>query len=83
MNLNFLALEKEVTKAEIARKNLLIEMDANSKLGPFQVPGDKLPQNDNVRLLAGIIDQHVLLIGNSLPQCEGIITPEQSHKRCY
>ena len=57
MNLNFLALEKEVTKAEIARKNLLIEMDANSKLGPFMVPGDKHPQSDNGRLLAGIIDR--------------------------
>ena len=37
----FLALEEEVVKAELAGKSLIIEMDANSKLGPQLIPGDK------------------------------------------
>ena len=36
----FMALEQEIVKAEIAGKSILIEIDANSKLGPHLVPGD-------------------------------------------
>ena len=36
----FLALEQEIIKAENSGKSILIEMDANSKLGPNIIPGD-------------------------------------------
>ena len=70
----FLALEEEVVKAELAGKSLIIELDANSKLGPDLIPGDKHKQSDNGRILAGIVERHGLLIGNALKQCEGLVT---------
>ena len=45
----FLALEEEVVKAELAGKSIVIEMDANSKLGPDLIPGG--------RILAEIIER--------------------------
>ena len=76
----FNALEEEIVKAELAGKSIVIEMDANSKLGPALIPGDKHPQSDNGRILAGIIQRHGLLIGNALPQCEGLITRKRETK---
>ena len=70
----FLALEEEIMKSELAGKSTIIQLDANSKLGPKLVPGDKHDQSENGRLLAGIIARHGLIIGNSLKSCEGLIT---------
>ena len=70
----FLALEQEKVKAELDGKSILIELDANSKLGPQYIPGDMHCQTENGKLLAGIIDRHGLVIGNSLEQCEGLVT---------
>ena len=55
-------------------------MDANSKLGPDYIPGDKHPQSDNGRLLAGVIERHSLLIGNAHERCEGLITRKRVTK---
>ena len=54
----FLALEEEIVKAELAGKSILIELDANSKLGCELIPGDKHCQSENGKLLAGIIVRH-------------------------
>ena len=70
----FLALEEEIVKAEMAGKAVIIELDANSKLGPQLVPGDKHPQSENGRILSEIIRRHGLILGNSLQQCKGLIT---------
>ena len=70
----FLALEEEIVKAEMAGKSLIIELDANSKLGPQCIPGDKHPQSENGRILSEIIRTHGLIVGNSLQQCQGLIT---------
>ena len=70
----FNALEEEIVKAELEDKSVIIEMDANSKLGPTIIPGDKHQQSDNGRILAGIIERHGLIVGNALSKCEGLIT---------
>ena len=70
----FLALEEEVVKAELAGKSIIIELDANAKLGPDFIPGDKHQQSENGRLLANIIERHGLIIGNSLKKCTGLVT---------
>ena len=70
----FLALEEEVVKAELAGKSIIIELDANAKLGPDFIPGDKHQQSENGRLLADIIERHGLIIGNSLKKCTGLVT---------
>ena len=59
----FLALEEEIVKAELAGKSILIELDANSKLGYDIIPGDKHCQSENGKLLAGIIARHGLVLG--------------------
>ena len=76
----FNALEEEIVKAELAGKSIVVEMDANSKLGPDLIPGDKHPRSENGRILAGIIQRHGLLVGNGLPQCEGLITRKRVTK---
>ena len=74
----FMALEQEVVKAELSGKSILIEMDANSKLGSKYIPGDKHNQSQNGKLLAGIIERHNLVIGNSLKNCKGLITRKRT-----
>ena len=71
-----------MTKAELSGKSLIIELDANSKLGPEIVPGDKHKQSENGRILAGIVERHGLLVGNSLEQCKGLITRRRVTKNC-
>ena len=67
----FLALEEQIVKAELAGKSILIELDANSKLGPELIPGDTHAQSMNGKVLASIIDRHGLILGNSMKQCKG------------
>jgi hypothetical protein len=78
----FIALEEEVTKAELSGKSLIIELDANSKLGPEIIPGDKHKQSENGRVLAGIVERHGLLVGNSLEECKGLITRKRVTRNC-
>ena len=76
----FMALEQEIVKAELAGKSILIEMDANSKLGSKYIPGDKHIQSENGKILAGIIERHSLVIGNSVEKCKGLITRKRITK---
>ena len=46
----FMALEQEIVKAELAGKSILIEMDANSKLGSQYIHGDKHKQSENGKI---------------------------------
>ena len=76
----FLALEEEIIKAQLAGKSIIIELDANSKLGPQMIPGDMHCQSENGKILAGIIERNGLVLGNSLDQCEGVVTRKRITK---
>ena len=76
----FLALEQEIIKAEIEGKSILIELDANSKLGPDLIPGDMHEQSENGKVLADIIKRHGLTLGNSSTKCEGLVTRKRVTK---
>ena len=76
----FLALEQEIVKAEMAGKSILIEIDANCKLGPQVIPGDMHSQTENGKILAGIIERHGLIIGNSNTKCRGLVTRKRVTK---
>ena len=76
----FLALEQEIIKAEIAGKSVIIEMDANSKLGPNIIPGDMHSQSENGKILADIIQRHNLIVGNGLSKCKGLVTRKRVTK---
>ena len=62
----FLALEKEIIKAEMQGKSVIIELDSNSKLGPEVIPQDPHGQSPNGKLLADIISRHTLIVANGL-----------------
>ena len=71
----FLALEEEICKAEMLGKSIIIQMDANSKLGPKIIEKDPHCQSNNGHLLAGIIERHGLIVANSINEkCQGVIT---------
>ena len=76
----FMTLEAEIVKAEIEGKSIIIELDANSKLGPHMIPGDMHPQSENGKCLTTIIARHGLTIGNSMVQCKGLITRQRVTK---
>ena len=70
----FLTLETEKEKAELAGKSIVIEMDANSKLGDKYIDSDPHKMSPNGALLAGIIDRHALIVGNGSKGSQGLIT---------
>ena len=77
----FTALEKEVARAELLGKSVIIQMDSNSKLGSGYIPGDPHLQSTNGKILAGIIDRHGLIVANGIPgKYEGSITRRRSTK---
>ena len=65
----FMSLEQEVIKAKMEGKSIIIAMDANSKLGPDVIPGDKHSQSPNGRILADIILRHQLFVANGSDKC--------------
>ena len=77
----FLALEAEINKAEMEDKDIIIQMDANSKLGANIIKDDPHVQTANGKLLNGIIERHGLLLLNGLKDvCEGAITRKRVTK---
>ena len=70
----FLALETEVEKATLAGKSIIIEIDANSKLGSKYIPSDPHDISPNGELLADIIDRNNLILGNGSQKCIGTVT---------
>ena len=71
----FLALEEEISKAEMQGTSIILEMDSNSKLGTAFIPNDPHQQTNNGKLLAGIIERHNLIVANGLSAvCVGNIT---------
>ena len=78
----FLALEAEVVKAEMEDKSVLIQMDANSKLGPEVIKSDPHPQSPNGRLLHGLLERHGLVVVNGMQsKCTGAITRRRITKK--
>ena len=71
----FEKLEEEVIKAKINDKAVMIQMDANSKLGPHVIKGDPHSQSDNGKILNDIIERNALVVINAdQSKCSGKIT---------
>ena len=58
----FTALEKEISKAKMGGKDVIIEMDANSKLGSTYVENDPNEMSANGKILEGIIKRNGLVV---------------------
>ena len=76
----FLALETEIEKAELGGKSLIIEMDANAKLGTKFIPGDPHQMTPNDELLSAIVERNNLIVANSSDKCSGTITRKRVTK---
>ena len=75
----FAKLEEEVEKAKINDKPIIIQMDANSKLGPNVIKGDPHAQSDNGKILNEIVNRNALVVMNSVEEkCSGLITRKRS-----
>ena len=49
-------------------------MDANSKIGPDNLPNDPHVQTPNGRLLMDLVNDNDLIVANSTSKCDGLIT---------
>ena len=67
-----------IIKAQLAGASVILELDANSKLGPELIPGDPHMQTANGSFLAGIISRQNLIIGNSMACAVGLITRQRT-----
>ena len=75
----FSVLEEEVVRAKVANKSIIIQLDANSKLGKDMIPGDPHDQTPNGAALAAIVKRNALTVGNSLGnRVKGLITRRRS-----
>ena len=62
----FSTLEEEIVSANMSNKSIIIQMDANSKLGRGLVPKDNHEQTQNGAALAGVVERNALVVLNSL-----------------
>ena len=75
----FIALEKEISKAHMNAKSVVIELDANSKLGSTYVENDPHVMSANGKILEGIVQRNGLIVANGLKgKSEGVITRQRS-----
>ena len=70
----FIALETEIEKAALADRSVIIEMDANAKLGKKYIKGDPHEISPNGQILAQIVERQYLVVGNGASICKGTIT---------
>ena len=71
----FTALEEEISKSQMEGKPVIIELDANSKLGAEYVKGDPHKRSPNGTILKEIIERHGLLVANGITgKSSGLIT---------
>ena len=77
----FLALETEIEKSELAGVSVIIELDANSKLGKQYIPNDPHGMSPNGVLLSDIIERHNLIVCNGSSKCSGTITRKRVTKQ--
>ena len=71
----FSKLEEEIVCAKLANKSVIIQMDANSKLGREVIPNDPKNQSPNGAILSDIIERNGLIVANSITsKCKGVIT---------
>ena len=69
-----MALETEIEKTNLAGKSIMIEMDANAKMGKQYIPKDPHDISPNGTMLASIVERQHLLVGNGQNICTGTIT---------
>ena len=67
-------VEKEVIDANDENCGVIIELDANAKLGASIIQGDPNEMTDNGKIMLNIIKRNNLIIANATDKCSGTIT---------
>ena len=73
-------LEQEIASAKEENCLLVIELDANAKLGKETILDDPHEMSDNGKLLLDILTRQNLTVVNGMDMCEGVITRERVTK---
>ena len=75
----WLAVEEEIAAAEIYGRSVIIQMDANAKLGSSYIQNDPNKTSGNGKILAGILERHAMIVINGLTnKCTGTITRQRT-----
>ena len=77
----FTALETEIEKAMLSGKSLIVEMDANSKMGSKYITKDPHEMSPNGAILAAIVERQHLTVVNGSNICKGAITRRRVTKK--
>ena len=77
----FTALETKIERAMLAGKSLIVEMDANSKLGTKYIAKDPHNMSQNGAILASIVERQQLIVVNGSTKCTGTITRRRVTKK--
>ena len=68
------ALEQEVISAKNENCFVLLELDANAKLGSEIIKNDPNTLSENGELLKDFLDRESLMLMNTSPLCQGVVT---------
>ena len=72
------AIEAEIIDAKEEGCLIIVQLDANAKVGPEIVTGDPNPVSENGKILLDLVKRQGLYIANSDPRCKGTITWEKT-----
>ena len=70
-------VETEIISARQEGCLILLQLDANAKIGAENLPGDPNPTSENGKILLELILRQGMFIGNLDPKCTGTITRER------
>ena len=73
-------LEQEIVSAKEENCLLVIELDANAKLGKEIIRNDPHSATENGKILLDIVTRQNLTVVNAMEVCEGVITRERVTK---
>ena len=76
----YATLDQIIQNARIDGCYVLLQMDANAKVGPDVIKGDPHPQSSNGQYLVDLIERNNLIICNSTEKCQGLITRRRMTK---
>ena len=70
-------IEEEITNAKDDNCMIVIQMDANAKIGKKHVKNDPNDDTHNGRILIDVVERQKLVIVNTMELCKGVITRER------
>ena len=72
------ALEQEIISAKDEQCAILIQLDANAKVGNTVISGDPHVMSENGKLLLNLVERENMFIQNISPLCQGVITRQRT-----